>query len=110
MRKLTLQRKKSFIACLCSIYVYISCEKEKAERTLGNIPCKLMGKLKNGKSIVLDISEEPTHVFVAYSRNFPEKYHTSFYLLPGKEDVSLFTEPEFNPANGNPFTIFEKQN
>lgn len=105
MRKLTLQRKKSIVACLCAVYPYLQCDEKDSTMLLGGVPCKCAGKLKNGKALTWEIPEEPTTLIVAWSRKFPAKYYTYCTIPAGSEDLTLYTEPTYDPSRGNPFVI-----
>lgn len=106
MRKLKLERKKSFVGCACAVMIYLYCPQEEATEALGKIPCKKVGELKNGQSAEYEIAEEATVVFVAFSRSTPRSFFTQYTIPAGTEDVSLYTKPKFNPFAGNPFTIY----
>lgn len=105
MRKLTVNRKRAFVACACGVYIYIECAPNKADTTLDGVPCKNMGKVKNGKSITIDVPFGAFKAFVAYSKTQPQKYHTGFAVPAGENDVTLYTRPYYDPAMGNPFTL-----
>ena len=108
MRKVTLERKKSFVACLCAVYPYLSCGEAEAQRRLGGVPVKPVGKLKNGKTIEIEIPDEACTLFVAFSKNFPYSYFTHFCIGAGTDDIKLYTKSTFNPALGNAFVIFDE--
>lgn len=105
MRKLTVNRKRSFVACFCGVYIYVQCAAEKSDITLDGIPCKNMGRLKNGKSITVNVPENAFKAFVAYSKTQPQNYHSAFAVPEGNNDVTLYTRPYYDPAMGNPFTL-----
>ena len=105
MRKLTVNRKRSFVACACGVYIYVQCKNGQADLTLDGVPCKNMGKVKNGKSITVDVSTDEFKAFVVYSKTQPQNYHSAFTVPAGESDVTLYTRPYYNPAMGNPFTL-----
>lgn len=110
MRKLTLQRKKTFVACACAVYLYVSCPESEASARLGGVPCKNVGKIKNGQTVTIEIPDEAVRFFVAYSRTLPESYHTYCTIPAGTEDITLGTKPKFSPFEGNPFSIYAVEN
>ncbi len=108
MRKLTLERKKSIIACLGTTFPYLSCDEAEATRRLGGVPVKPMGKLKNGKTMEMEIPDEACTLFVAFSKAFPDSYFTYYCIPAGNADLKLYTKSTFNPMLGNPFIIFDE--
>ncbi len=99
MRKLTVKRKWSIIECASKINLYVQCGARNSMQELEGDQFTQF-RLKNGKSISLDIPDEPTLVMIASSTmSVP-------YTVPeGSTDVTLLAKPHYNPAHGNPFTI-----
>ena len=48
MRNLTIVRRKSFVACLAKMKVYIE-DPASNELVINKIPCRKLGELKNGE-------------------------------------------------------------
>ena len=103
MRKVKLKRKFSIVECASRINLAVQCADEEADFNMReNLPCKYLGKLKNGKTVEFEIGNEETKIFVESSTMFAE------YTIPaGSEDVSLIAYPKYNLMQGNPFTIEE---
>lgn len=102
MRKLTIKRTKSFVACAVKLKVYIE-DPFAAETTIGNVPCRKLGTLKNGEEKSFDIEDKAARIFVI-ADSLSKEYCNEFYDLPeGQEDIFLSGKNEFNPASGNAF-------
>ncbi len=106
MRKLTISRKKSFVASLMKVYIYIQTDQE-PELVLKGVPLKLQTTLKNGESTEFEISNDAVNLFVVYDKFVPQSFHAQKVILPGDDPVVLMTKPKLNPFLGNPFEIFE---
>ena len=106
-RKLTLERKKSFIASIMKVYVYVQ-SSEPCDLKLDDVPLKLIDPpLKNGKSMTIEVPTSDVYIYVVFDKHFPQKYHAKYLLSASEEDVTLFTKPRLNPFKGNPFSIFK---
>lgn len=104
MRYLTITRKKTFVASLTKIKVYI--EDESNELTIADVPCKKLGEIKNGETVTFEIDERSAKIFVI-GDTLSKGYCSEFYQLPdGSEDIQLVGQNKFNLARGNAF-IFE---
>lgn len=102
MRYLTIKCKKSFVACLAAMKVYIE-DPAAGDLTINGIRCRKLGTLKNGEKGNFRISEAPAKVFVIADQ-FSEEFCNDFYLLPaGQESITLSGRCRLNPAAGNPF-------
>ena len=106
MRTLTLTRKKCFCMCFYAVKIYLSCPPEEATDDFNDIPCKKVGKLRNGRSVSYEIGEEETVIFVAYSDFSPSLYHAKYVVPAGTENVALMTKPKLDLLAGNPFSIY----
>jgi len=105
MRTVTIQRSKSFIGCLVSSKVYI--EDPTSSFKIDKVPCRLLGKVKNGKSETFTIEEDARRLFVIadkITRNFcfdvvtlPAGSEPLF--LSGRHRFSLFTSNAFRFDN-----------
>ena len=63
MRNLTIMRAKSVVACAATMKVYIEdpmCD----DLTINGLPCRFLGKLKNGEVKTFQIDESAAKVFV----------------------------------------------
>lgn len=102
MRKLTIKRTKSFVACLAKMRIYIE-DHTAAEITINDVPCRKLGDLKNGEEVTFEIGEQAAKVF-AIADGLSKDYCNDFYELPeGQEDISLSGKNHFNLATGNAF-------
>ena len=101
MRLLKITRRKSFVASLAKMRVWI--EDPAGDLMIGGVLCRLLGKLKNGEEGVFEIGEEPARVFVIADK-VSRDFCSDFYEIPaGSEDVVLSGVNRFNPATGNAF-------
>lgn len=102
MRRLWIERQKATAACLAKMKVYIE-DHENPDTTIGDVPCRKLGELKNGQQRHFAIDEQPARVFVVadtVSRNV----YNEFVRIPGGwEDVFLTGQNRLKPWAGNPF-------
>lgn len=104
MRYLAITRKKTFVASLIKMKVYI--EDESNELTIADVPCKKLGEIKNGETVTFEIDEHEAKIFVI-ADTLSKGYCSEFYQLPdGFEDIHLVGQNKFNMARGNAF-VFE---
>jgi len=102
MRKLTIKREKTFVACLSPIQLYIE-DHSTWDMTINNYPCRKLGTVKNGQEVSFEIGEESARVF-AIAGATSKSFCTECYVLPqGQEDLYLSGKNKFNLANGNAF-------
>ena len=108
MRNLTIQRRKSFVASLAKIKVYIE-DHEKGETYINDIPCRKLGAIKNGAEETFVIEESPLKIFVIFD-NLSKGYCNDCYELEaGSEDVVLSGVCKLAPVTGNAF-VFDNNN
>ncbi|MCH5154982.1 MAG: hypothetical protein J1F69_00090 [Clostridiales bacterium] len=101
MRKLTVKRKWSIVECFPKIYLYVQCERKHSTHNVnGNYFIRI--RIKNGKTVTADITDEPTIIMIGSNTAY-----TPYTVPAGTDDVNLLTKPHYSPAKGNPFT-FEK--
>lgn len=102
MRNLTIQRTKSFVACLVKVDIYIE-DHMSYDTYINNIPCRKLGELKNGEVKTFSVLEDAAKVFVIIDQ-LSKNYCNEYYNLPaGQEDIFLIGKNRFNPASGNAF-------
>ena len=102
MRNLILTRTKSFVGCAVKLKVYIS-DPAAGELTIHNIPCRMLGTIKNGETMVFPISEAPARLFVIADK-LSKDFCCEYCDLPeGSQDVALQGKCRFDPYGGNPF-------
>ena len=102
MRNLTINRKKSFVACLMTLKIYIE-DHAAGEMTINSIPCRKIGEIKNGEEKTFQIAENPAKVFVIADKLSKDYCNDYYELAGGQEDIFLSGVNKFNPANGNAF-------
>ena len=109
MRKLTIKRTKTFVACLMKMKVYIE-DHSAGEIVINDVPCRKLGDIKNGEEKTFEISESAAKVFVIADK-LSKDYCNDFYQLPeGSEDIVLTGKNRFNLANGNAFRFDNNDN
>ena len=102
MRNLTIKRHKSFVACLAKMWVYIE-DPLASETSIGGVPCRKLGSIKNGEEQTFVIGDEAAKLYVV-SDLLAKNFSNDFYELPeGTDDILLTGENRYNPANGNAF-------
>ena len=101
MRKLTIKRKKSFVASLAKLKVYI--EDPAGELDITGIKCRLLGTLANGEEKSFYIEENAAKVFVIADKMSRDYFYDCSNLPDGNEDIYLTGKNAFNPATGNAF-------
>lgn len=102
MRNLTVQRRKSFVACLGKMNLYVE-DPICPEITIQNVPCRKLGVLKNGEEKTFQIEESAVKIFVIADKTSKAFCCEFFQLSEGNQDVYLSGQNKFNPAAGNPF-------
>lgn len=108
MRKLTIKRNKSFVACLGKMKVYI--EDPAGELIINQVPCRKLGTLKNGEQQSFQVGEQAAKVYIIADK-LSKDYCNEYYQLPeGQEDIYLTGKNKYNPVNGNPFRFDNNEN
>lgn len=102
MRYLTIQRNKSFLACLAKFKVYVE-DMTSSEIKIHGVPCRKIGVLKNGEQQTFMIGDEKLRIFVINGKA-SKNYCCDFYEVPaGTENIFLSGECRYNPFVGNAF-------
>lgn len=110
MKKITITRKKTFVACLAKANVYICDGSETSDITIGGQNCKHYGKLKNGETKTFEVPDTATRVYVTFDK-LSSGYCNDVYILPqDTEEITLTGKCEFNPATGNAFRFDNNDN
>lgn len=104
MRNLTITRKKSFVASLAAMKVYIE-DPSSVEIDINGIRCRKLGVLKNGSSATFEIPEEALKVFVIFDSASKEYCNDCYQLPEGSDDITLTGKNKYNPALGNAFVF-----
>lgn len=112
MRKLTISRKKSFVACLTKLYLYIEVKNVEANGKtyiVNNKNYICVGIISNGKTLTVEIPNESIEIMICWDKNSFEfggvQLYTTYSVPHGDTDVILYTEPSYSPEEGNPFII-----
>ena len=102
MRFLTIERKKSYAACMATLKVYIE-DTKSGDLTINGCQCRKLGTLKNGQIGRFHISKASAKVFVIADK-ISKDFCNDFYQLPASEDnVDIAGKCQLNPFAGNPF-------
>ena len=102
MRNLTIRRGKTFVASMVKMKIYIE-DPVANELTIGGVPCRKLGDLKNGEEKTFAVTDQAARVYVIGDKLSRNAYN-EFYPIPaGTEDVVLSGKNYFNPFSGNPF-------
>ena len=102
MRTVTIKREKSFAGCLAKAKVYVE-SPVNWEITIGGVPCRKLGTLKNGEMQSFQVSEESLRIYVI-SDTLTKDYCNDFYQLPEGDDyLCLSGKNSFDPTTGNAF-------
>lgn len=109
MRKLTIERRKTFVACAMSVTVCIETPNA-GDIKINGVPCASIGTLKNGETKTFEISDNAVKVYVIVD-DASKDYCNDFYQLPeGSEDITLTGKNKFNMLNGNAFRFDNNDN
>lgn len=102
MRYLTIQRNKSFVACLMRLKIYIE-DPISNEIQIQGVPCRKIGEIKNGEQQSFMIGDERLRIYVIADK-LSKNYCSDFYEVPaGTENVFISGSCKYNPLNGNAF-------
>lgn len=102
MRYLTIQRNKSFVACLMKVKVYIE-DPNSSEIKIQGVSCRKIGTIKNGEQQTFMIGDEKLRIYVIADK-LSKNYCCDFYEVPeGTENIFISGSCKYNPLNGNAF-------
>lgn len=102
MRYLTIQRNKSFVACLMRLKIYIE-DPVSNEIKIQGVQCRKIGEIKNGEQQTFMIGDERLRIYVIADK-LSKNYCSDFYEVPaGTENVFISGSCKYNPLNGNAF-------
>ncbi len=102
MRNITIKREKRFVASLVAMKVYME-DQANAELMISGIPCREVGKIKNGGELTFEAPENAVKLFVIGDKLSKEFCSDVYQLEDGSEDVFLTGKNVFHPVLGNPF-------
>ena len=102
MRNLTVKRRKTFVACLIKMKVYIE-DPAECDTFINGVPCRKLGTLKSGEQKTFSIDNEERRLYVI-ADTLSREFCNDFFIIPAGEcDVEVSGKNKFNPANGNAF-------
>ena len=102
MRKLTIKRQKSFVACLGKMKVYIE-DANSPELEIDGISYRKLGTLGNGQEVTFEIGSQAARICVIADKMSRNLCNEVYPLPEGEEDICLTGKNHYNPATGNPF-------
>ena len=97
MRNVIIERRKKFTGSLAKFDVFVE-DREQFDRTIGDVPVRSVGVLKNGDSISFQIGYEETRVFV-----MPQNMTINVEMMRipmGESDVTLTGAATIVGSNG----------
>jgi hypothetical protein len=106
MRKLTVKRRKSFVASLMKVKLYVSDETSN-EITIIGVKCRQIGEVANGKEASFDIDNNEVVLFAIIDKVSKDFCNDKIVVKAGEEDACVTGKNKFSPFSGNPF-IFDK--
>ncbi len=102
MRKLIITRKKSCVATLVRMKVYIE-DAVTGDTQINGVMCRKIGYLKSGQTAEFEIGENSARVYVVADK-LSRNYCNDFADVPaGYEDVYFTGKNKFNYFSGNAF-------
>lgn len=109
MRKLTITRKKSFVASLAKYKIYIE-DENSDDIVINGVSCRKLGEIKNAESQSFDIDDSAAKVFVIADK-LSKNYCNDYYELPeGQDDIFLSGKATMSAGLGNPFCFDNNNN
>ncbi len=102
MRRLTVKRARSFVACLAKMKVYIE-DSEAGDTKICDAMCRRLGEIRNGESATFEIGDEAARIYVIADRLSADYCNDCYRIEAGCEDIVLSGRNKFNPAVGNAF-------
>ena len=102
MRNLTIKREKAFAASAIPQLVYVE-DPTHPELTIRQVPCRLIGLIRNGETKTFEIGNEACRIFVIADKRTCN-FSNGFLALPaGEEDLFFTGVCELTATNGTPF-------
>lgn len=100
MRKLIVHRKGTFVACLGRYFIY-ALDEVNGDTQIKGCPCKLIGAIRNGKTVEVEIPETGCIVYITASKMMANEYSKPVTFPAGTEPVELYLKAQLNPIEGN---------
>lgn len=109
MRNITITRRKTFVASLNKMKVYVE-SSDISDIIINGTPCRKLGTLKNGETKSFQIDNEERRLYVIADK-LSRNYCNDFYTVPaGETDLFVSGKNNYNPASGNAFRFDGIQN
>ena len=103
MRKLTILRRSTFVACLGRMSVWFE-DPVNPTATIDGRPCRLLGKIKNGETVTFEIPNEGGMLYVTSGDRISRGYCSeALPIFPGDQDIYLSGQNEYSYFGGNAF-------
>ncbi len=106
MRKLTIKRRKSIVASLMKVKIYIV-DPQNCDRVIWGYPCREVGRVKNNAELVMEIDGNEHRIFADVALQLTDAYVDTVIVPAGEEDVVISGKNKYSPFKGNPF-VFDK--
>lgn len=106
MKTVIIIRKKSFVAKLSSVKIYVS-DANKPETEINCIPCRKIGEIENGGELKVELPSSECTLFAVYDEVSKNSCGDSIYLPEGDGKILITGKSKFAPMRGNPF-VFDK--
>lgn len=101
MRNVTIRREKRVAGCAAKLKVYL--EDPQGDLKINDVPCRLLGKIKNGETVTFAIGNAAARLYVIADR-LSRNYCNDYYPIPeGEEDLFLSGKTCLNFLSGNAF-------
>ena len=100
MRKLTITRRRSFVASLAKMKVYLE-DRQYGDTMVSGTPCRLLGTIKNGETVTFDIPNTAGMLFVTAGKN--SYCSEALPIFEGEADIFLSGQNYYDRISGNAF-------
>lgn len=102
MRNLTVIREKSSTAALSSVRIYAE-DHYIPDIYINKVPCRTLGKVKNGESATFKINEKAARIFAVRGKSTRNCFNDCISVDEGEFDVTLSGKVSFDISRGNCF-------
>lgn len=103
MRKLTIQRDKTFVACAMKAKVYL--KDANGDTFINGSKCRFVASVKNNGSVTIDIDDNVNVIYVIYDNTSKDFCFGRKVIGEGTEDVIVHGKSKLSPFKGNPFVF-----
>ena len=102
MRTITVERRKSKVGALGTFSIYVE-DYAQQELLIRAVPCRFVGKIKNGEELRFELDETERRIFVVNGKTSKDFCLEMLRLPAGNSDVTLSGQCRFSIATGNAF-------